>query len=453
MSKKVSMTYLLSVFFLLFGFVLVNCSGGGSGGGNGSSSGNGSTLEVLVTDPGTPLAGRTAITKNIDAAGGSLTSDDGLLQVDVPAGAVSASTEFSITPVTNPASNSIVTYELKPEGVNFAKKVKLTISAPNAGVTRTGLKWIGIAYRKTDGSWEWVSVTRDTVNKTVSAEVDHFCQTSQLEGVQLVPLSGSVQIKKTLQLQVMTSLPLEESNDPLASLTPVYKLRPIQTSEFLLTNWSVNGTAGGNSTYGTVAGGDTSAVFTAPGDRPNPETVAVSVEALYASFSGSVSLNQYLLISSITIIKESSYVGNFTVSAHNMGSVADWTAKGQATITPKGNYEYTMTGTVTADNTVYYGNCILNGTARPFTYESVSFHLQEDPPTMYWVIPNLSWSATCDGTNVTNFLILNWASGMGADWVGLDKSVYPQHLKGSYTFPPMTSGAYATITWDFVRQD
>ena len=53
----------------------------------------------LVTLVGTPTG--PAVTASIDASGGKLSSADGMLQLIVPAGAVSVATTFSIQPITN----------------------------------------------------------------------------------------------------------------------------------------------------------------------------------------------------------------------------------------------------------------------------------------------------------------------------------------------------------------
>jgi hypothetical protein len=69
----------------------------------------------------------TATVQTIDAAGGSLTSADGRVTLDMPAGALSTATTVSIQPITNTTPNGLaLNYRLEPEGTTFAVPVSLT---------------------------------------------------------------------------------------------------------------------------------------------------------------------------------------------------------------------------------------------------------------------------------------------------------------------------------------
>ncbi len=73
------------------------------------------------------------------AAGASLASDDGVLTIDVPAGAVSTPTEFSVQRIVNTAPGIGTSYRIGPVGVSFTQLVTLTFRPAFAGLPVAGL--------------------------------------------------------------------------------------------------------------------------------------------------------------------------------------------------------------------------------------------------------------------------------------------------------------------------
>jgi hypothetical protein len=435
--------------------VFTSCGSGGDG----SSTPPGA--EPLMTQPGT--ANGSAATQTIGPNGGTLTSVDGRVEITVPAGAVDEDTSFSITPVTGPAENAVATYYLEPEGVTFELPVTLTFQAPESGETRISIEGMGIAYHDVEGYWPWLDVSRDADAKTLSVEVEHFCEFSMLEGYQLSPVDAEIQVNESIQLQVMSCVaPGDDDLEGLLELLLTghsYRCRPAGELEVMVTNWSVNDIPGGNDTFGTVtAGSSRNATYKAPKQQPDPKTVMVTAEIGELSQSGKV------WVCSLVTIGQEGYHGGFeTIST---GGPVSWTGFGEATWTPAENGEYAVSGTITPEDTQYdIGGCrcTLDQTTQSFANFG-QIRDWTDPPTIYWVIPLTTWSATCrcgeDTVHIPQLLIFDWASGCpGVDlWAELENS-YPDRLQGTYTFrscppPGLHPGLPAwTVTWNFAEQE
>ncbi|HPD22679.1 MAG: hypothetical protein QM299_03145 [Pseudomonadota bacterium] len=265
----------------------------------------------------------------------------------------------------------------------------ITFHVPDeAGVTRTAIEGLGIAYRNADGQWQWLNnAVCNAGAKTLTVEVDHFCEFSMLEGFQLIPISANVQVNETLPLQVMTCKSPDKEDDVLASL--VYKPYPVEDISVSASKWSVNDVLGGNATLGTITGSGLSATFTAPATQPDPKTVAASVEL------NELGHQEKILLFSLITIGQEGYHGEFQVSA--TGPIIAWTGTGEATWTLNDEGEFDISGTITPDEDVYpIGDCNCTLDERTKSFENMGqVRDWTDPPTVYWVIPTLIWSATC----------------------------------------------------------
>lgn len=137
-SEKLIVSLLCVALAVIVAFS-AGCGGGGSSGGGGNGGGDPAQPEILKTAAG--VAKGAAVSQTIGAAGGNLSSGDSTVAITVPAGAVDEDIEFSITPVTDPTTAAVATFDLQPEGRTFASPVTITFRAPDeAGVTRTSIE-------------------------------------------------------------------------------------------------------------------------------------------------------------------------------------------------------------------------------------------------------------------------------------------------------------------------
>lgn len=290
----------------LLSAALAGCSSGGGGGGGGNPAG----AVPKATAVGAPTGA--VVSKVIGAAGDSLTSADAKVTLTVPASALAADTDIGIQPIQNLAHGGVgPAYRLTPDGQVFTAPVTLAFTYTDADVANSAPQALGIAFQHTDGFWEWLTASAvDTVAKTVTVTTDHFTDYSQVEGFQILPSSATISTLEAIPLKVVYCF--DPVSDPdLASLVgyacdeqsfiddpDLAPLIPIAT----VSDWRANGIAGGNASVGVVAGGNESAVYTAPGMVPASNPVAVSAKATWRSGTATV-------VSNITVVDSDSLKG------------------------------------------------------------------------------------------------------------------------------------------------
>lgn len=307
----------------------------------------GGTDDVLptprATDVGTPSG--SPVEKTIGPEGGTLSSADDLITIDVPAGALGADTLLGIQPLTSTAPNGLgAGFRLTPAGTTFSSPVKLTFKPSADQLAGTALALTGMGYQDSSGVWHWMrGVERDEANGLVSVTTTHFSDWSLVAGAQLRPSSASVQIGATLTLtavvcyteeeEQLAPIPGEEPVEPRFDCAPegesVYPVSLINK----LSNWAVNGAAGGDDTVGTITRVTwRTGLFTAPQDKPDPDTVAVSVDAANLQF-GDETFAKTVLVSNITIIdagEATTWRGPVTLSWNDVDrfGTTSWEAEG-----------------------------------------------------------------------------------------------------------------------------
>ncbi len=134
--------------------------------------------EPAHTPPGTPTG--PVVTALIGAAGGSLTSGDGVLTLTVPAGALSASTEIGIQPITSTSPGSFGGgFRLTPDGQTFAQPATLSFTYADSEIQGTVPALLGIARQQSDSSWLLQEpVTLDATTKTLTISTSQFTQSA-----------------------------------------------------------------------------------------------------------------------------------------------------------------------------------------------------------------------------------------------------------------------------------
>lgn len=194
-----------------------------------------SASEVTIT-----AADNTA-TMTIGSAGAVLESSDGITRLDVPAGALNADTEISITSV--PANQrpeefadlptDALVYDFKPDGLVFDEPVELSMeleSAPSPGTSDIDVSvWmIGGLSNETASvpSAQAMTVSGETGTASVSAEISHF---SSWVAQRLVIADGneglSLETQARVPLAVVSFLPFEVEvtvADPRATPDPEF---------------------------------------------------------------------------------------------------------------------------------------------------------------------------------------------------------------------------------------
>lgn len=288
----------------------------------GAEDGEAGEAPVLVATPAvTEVAAPTGapVSRTIGAAGGSLSSADGRLTIDVPEGALAADTDVRITPIGNAAPGSVVSYRLEPEGVTFASPVSLRFVVTDAELQGSTPEALRIATQTPERTWR---VLADAVlaGDALSATTTHFSDYSLLLGWQIRPGTASVKAGKSLPLTTRYCA-LVDAGEELAPVAAACQDNK-DLAPFLM-NPSVNGVRGGSAAAGTVTLDESTLTFTAPSKVPAANPVAVSVEV----GDGTARVT---LVSNVRVTDGGSpYRGTVTFSTQNNGN---FTIEGRADV-------------------------------------------------------------------------------------------------------------------------
>ncbi|BDG05255.1 hypothetical protein [Anaeromyxobacter oryzae] len=168
-----------------------------------SSSGTTPTTRPTPTPVGAPIG--VPVSAHIDAAGGELATPDGLLEITIPPGAISAPQDFTIQEIVNYAPGSIGgAYRLGPDGTKFAKPVSITFKAD---VSAHDLDDLAIAYQDA-GSGYWVrpaGAVRDRAAGTVTVTTPHFSDWTLVTSPSDRDLVGTFTLTQSLALPFTAS--------------------------------------------------------------------------------------------------------------------------------------------------------------------------------------------------------------------------------------------------------
>lgn len=257
-----SMFWLTALIAVLCFMALSGCGGGGDG-----------------TPAGKPQG--TPSSAVIGASGGQLSTPDGRLTVDVPAGAFTKDETVSIQAISNEAHGGLgIAYRITPEGLHTSVPMTLRFHFDDAEIASTSTRYLSVAYQDASGVWHaYRSPALNAADKTLSVQTTHFSDWSMFAGVQLRPPKATVHVGQTVQLQLMSCEQVQE--DVLTSI--LHKCQDFDPADRTVF-WSVNGVLGGGGQIGTVKGLDSTnltndAVYTAPAHVPNGESMVVAVSA------------------------------------------------------------------------------------------------------------------------------------------------------------------------------
>ncbi len=226
----------------------------------------------------------TATTQMIDAAGGSISSADGRITLDIPAGALAAATTVSIQPITNTTPNGLgLAYRLEPEGTTFAALATLTfhLSATEA----LALASTYVTTQHADGLWySQPNQQRDTSAQTVGVSTTHFSDWSLAETLWLDPPETRVRINEAANFTAKILMVIEEG-DELANPDPnaddVALPMPVSLDSHYFADskmiWAVNNIERGTAQYGYVDDFFYPGSYTAPHEEPTPNPVTITL--------------------------------------------------------------------------------------------------------------------------------------------------------------------------------
>lgn len=175
--------------------------------------------EPFKTEKGSPLS--PAVTKMIGASGGTLTSNDGKLSITVPAGAVTANTNFSIQPITLtiPSSEGDTAYRLLPEGTAFSKPVTITYHYNAADTKGTTADLLFGTYQTSDGHWASVPSALNKNNNTITLTSQHFSDWAVISMLKLKVEKPLLTSLEETDIEIFGIVPADDDDVLLAPLS------------------------------------------------------------------------------------------------------------------------------------------------------------------------------------------------------------------------------------------
>jgi hypothetical protein len=222
----------------------------------------------------------TATSRMISSNGGKVSSADGRIDLTIPAGAFTTTTEVSVQPITNTAPNGMgVAYRLLPEATTFSQPVTVTFHLDQnqtAGIDSTF-----IASQHADGLWySQPHQARDESGKTISVGAKHFSDWVVAQSVVLTPQQARVRTSQGANF-VPTIVAAKDDDDALANPAvnelAISEPQPLKNQIGGKRSWQVNAVDGGKTTIGFVTDRDGTGEYKAPRVPPVPNNVAVTL--------------------------------------------------------------------------------------------------------------------------------------------------------------------------------
>ncbi len=207
----------------------------------------------------------TPTSKSIGPEGGFIQTPDGGIRLEIPEGAVTSPTSFTIQPVTQKLESSTgTTYRLGPENISFQKDVRITFSYTEEDLAGTTANDLYLSYQDVEGYWHRVIQTDiDEANKKLTVQTRHFSDWTIERTFYIDNIHGKTQLTAGEETGLIVFVKDVDENGNLLSSMPVPN-KNIDT-------WFVNGD-GSLDRFKME-----SVTYTAPSAIETPQTVAVGV--------------------------------------------------------------------------------------------------------------------------------------------------------------------------------
>jgi hypothetical protein len=254
------MMLIIVVFFLLFSYLHLPAV----------AQSNNLSIRYLRMDSVTALGKSIGepVSQEIGKEGGTISSDDGMIELIFPENALSKKKKIKIQSISNLAANGRGNaYQMEPSGIQFQKPVTLVFHYSENELTGTSAEFKGIAWQDENGKWQQIpEVSVDTVAKTITTQISHFSSYASFDKIVLRPQQARVKVEKSIQMEI---------HFVISDLDAGIALPPNIPNP----QWTVNSIPFGNSDVGRITPLTTNnARFTAPVSMPDQNPVAVAAE-------------------------------------------------------------------------------------------------------------------------------------------------------------------------------
>ncbi|UYQ95206.1 hypothetical protein MKQ68_08870 [Chitinophaga horti] len=213
----------------------------------------------------------TPVSKAIGPEGGALTSEDGSLSVNIPAGALNSTQTITIQPITNESGEGFhQSYRITPHNLQMAQPASITFNYTAEALNGSAAEVLGIAYQKADGIWMSIDdVQLDKASNKLTVNTTHFSDWTLFQKLYIVPKAplvvtgGEVPLKVKYQVNKVNA---NKGEQPIIYAVDVPKK--------VTKRWRLSG-------EGSLISRAAEAWYTAPMEVPAENPVAVTAEIDY----------------------------------------------------------------------------------------------------------------------------------------------------------------------------
>ena len=228
-------------------------------------SSSGDTVAILgATSVGAPTG--PAATKSIGPEGGTISSPDGRIKVDVPPNAVPGPVDFSIQPITNLAHGGVGNaYRLEPSEKQFATPVRVSFSLDAQDLKGIIPEGLSVAYQDKAGVWQALKTAKiDRATRALTVSTTHFTDWS-VWTISLKPKRATLRLRETQYIELIGCL---ERLNPLARIKTLLGRPDCAFISPQEESWTVD--------FGTITRVAPGAVvYQAPAERPSTGVATV----------------------------------------------------------------------------------------------------------------------------------------------------------------------------------
>jgi hypothetical protein len=223
-----------------------------------------STSEVVFDPTPVGIPEGDVAKKDIGPQGGSLTSADGRLTLNVPPNVLSAKIAFAIQPISNTAVNGHGSaYRLEPNGQTFTAPIEISLRYDDQDLQGTVPEAFSIAYQDSQGAWRAPKTLHlDKDKKTLTVSTLHFSDWSFLSRMMLSPSKATLAVGVSLPIAAGFACNQSFFNKILGRWGNCSMPAPT------MRNWQLQGA-------GSLEPSGNNVIYTAPAKKPNPNVVHV----------------------------------------------------------------------------------------------------------------------------------------------------------------------------------
>lgn len=283
-----------------------------------------------VTAPGTPVGN--PVTQTIGAAGGTIQTVDGKIQITVPAGALTSSTQLTLQPVTQALPGGLgLAYELSPQNVTFSQPLQIRFQPPEADQAGASDAQ-GVAVQDDSGAWFALggaqvapASVRPARVSSITAQLRRLNRGTRLikaigvyARLRLTPANASVRNGQRLTLKVAGCDPVPPAVPPARDdddLAPIGCGSPGRNAD------SLNASAG---TLTQVS--RTQLRYTAPGQTPSPNPVNLTV-----TYNGVAGSARVILLGGVRVVDGFQRYSGPLSYRYSISGLGDWVGTGEIT--------------------------------------------------------------------------------------------------------------------------